>query len=208
MRTSCATTERQSGISGCFWNLPTWKMAAMGLPSSTNGGLAVAISMTVQPRDHMSACMGWIAQGKRKRKGATTIETFEAVVKTRSMWQHLQQAHSLSAHLWSPLGPCIASCLNFRSVVPYHHYINCHCHGNTKFLTSKGLDLVLETRQSLGGTKVRYLDLSSVHVDEYIVSFDVSVDDTLVVKVLDATCDLPCVVDYGLLIQRAPLELE
>ena len=37
--------------------MPTLKMAASGAPSSVNGGLAVAISTTVQPSDHISACV-------------------------------------------------------------------------------------------------------------------------------------------------------
>ena len=36
--------------------MPTLKIAASGAPSSVKGGFPVAISTTVQPRDHMSAC--------------------------------------------------------------------------------------------------------------------------------------------------------
>ena len=76
------------------------------------------------------------------------------------------------------------------------------------FLTSKGLDLVLKTNQPLGCAKIGDLDLTGVHVDEDIVSLDVSVDDALIMEVLDATSDLAGVVNDCLLVQRPPLKLE
>ena len=75
-------------------------------------------------------------------------------------------------------------------------------------LTGKRFDLVLQSHQPLGCAKVRDLDLPRVHVDEHIVSLDVPVDDSLVVEVLDATGDLTGVVDYRLLVQWTPFELE
>ena len=68
----------------------------------------------------------------------------------------------------------------------------------------------MKPNQPLGGAKVRYLDLSTVHVDKDIVSLDISVDNALVVKVLDPLHNLfGIVANSGLvLLQWAPLELE
>ena len=69
-------------------------------------------------------------------------------------------------------------------------------------------DLILQSNQSLRDAKVGDLYLPRVHVDQYVVSLDVPVDDSLVVEVLDATGDLAGVVHDCLLIQWTPLELE
>ena len=61
----------------------------------------------------------------------------------------------------------------------------------------------------LQGSKVRDLQLSSVHIHKYIISFDVSVHDALVMEVLDPLHDLPGVVADGwFILQRTPLVLQ
>ncbi len=68
----------------------------------------------------------------------------------------------------------------------------------------------MQPHKPLGCAKVRDLQLACVHVDEHVVPLDVSVDDPLVVEVLDPLHNLPGVVPDGglVLLQWSPLVLQ
>ena len=69
---------------------------------------------------------------------------------------------------------------------------------------------MVQTHQPLGGAKVGDLELAGVHVDEHVVSLDVSVDDLLVVEVLESLHHLAGVVLDGgfVVLQGTPLVLQ
>lgn len=76
-------------------------------------------------------------------------------------------------------------------------------------ITSKRLGLVVQTHKPLGGTEIRDLEFSGVHVDKDVVTFDVPVHNALMVEVLDAIGDVACVMGDGLLLgQSTPLRLQ
>ena len=63
---------------------------------------------------------------------------------------------------------------------------------------------MVEARQPFGGPEVGDFDLATEGIDQDIVSFDVAMDDALVMEVLDAFQDLSGVVTNGGLVERAP----
>ena len=52
----------------------------------------------------------------------------------------------------------------------------------------------MKSSKSFGRPKVRYLQDSRVHIDEYVVPFDIPMDDVMVMEVLNALHNLSGVV--------------